>query len=103
MSQRLPADIFPPGSFVEDELDARSWTQTDLAEILGQPLNVVGDLLLGKRAMTPETAKGLGDAFGTDPQFWLSLESAYQLHLLRQEGSDLATKVEIIADRDATR
>ena len=97
MNQRIPAEVFPPGSFIKDELDARGWTQTDLAEILGRPLKTVSDILLGKRAITPETAKGLGEAFGTDPQFWLELEGAYRLYLLRQEGGEIARKARLYA------
>jgi HTH-type transcriptional regulator/antitoxin HigA len=79
ITKRVPAEVFPPGEFIREELEAREWTQTDLAEILGRPLKLVSDIVLGKRTITPETAKGLGDAFGVDPQFFLNLESAYQL------------------------
>ncbi|HWQ69051.1 MAG TPA: helix-turn-helix domain-containing protein [Patescibacteria group bacterium] len=78
-THRVPAEVFPPGELIREELEARGWTQTDLAEILGRPLKLVSDIILGKRTITPETAKGLGDAFGVDPQFFLNLESAYQL------------------------
>lgn len=79
ISERVPAEVFPPGEFIREELEARGWTQMDLADILGRPLKLVSDIILGKRIITPETAKGLGDAFGIDPQFFLNLESAYQL------------------------
>ena len=78
MSQRIPAEVFPPGEFIRDELEARGWTQADLAEILGRPLKAVGEILTGQTAITPETATGLGEAFGVDPRFWMNLESAYR-------------------------
>lgn len=74
MSDRIPAEVFPPGEFIRDEIEARGWTQAELAKILGRPLKTVSDILLGKRKITPETAHGLGEAFGVDPQFWLNLE-----------------------------
>ena len=40
MSERIPAEIFPPGDFIKEELEAREWTQRDLAEILGRPQRV---------------------------------------------------------------
>jgi HTH-type transcriptional regulator/antitoxin HigA len=40
---------------------------------------VVSEILAGKRSITPETARGLGAAFGTGATFWMNLESAYQL------------------------
>ncbi len=79
MELRIPEEVFPPGEIIREEMEERSWTQADLAEILGRPLTLVNEILTGRRAITPETAQGLGDAFGVDPQFFLNLESAYQL------------------------
>ena len=79
ITKRVSAEVFPPGDFIREELEARDWTQEDLSDILGRPLKLVSDVILGKRAITPETAKGLGDAFDVDPQFFLNLESMYQL------------------------
>ncbi len=79
MSTRTPAEVFPPGEFIKDELVQREWTQADLAEILGRPVQAVNEILAGKKAITPETARGLGDAFGTGPELWLNLENAFRL------------------------
>src|SRR5262245_28749675 len=76
MSERIPAEVFPPGEFIKEELEAREWTQADLAEILGRPPRLVSEIINGKRAISPETAKGLGEAFGTGAQFWMNLEGA---------------------------
>src|SRR5258707_11413058 len=74
-----PAEVFPPGEYVQDELNARGWTQQDLADILNRPLVAVNQIIKGKRAITPETAKGLAAAFGTSAELWMNLESRYQL------------------------
>ncbi len=79
MSTRTPAEVFPPGEFIKDELIEREWTQGDLAEILGRPAQAVNEIVAGKKAITPETARGLGDAFGTGPDVWLNLENAFRL------------------------
>ena len=79
MNERIPAQVFPPGEFIQEELEARAWTQTDLAEIVGCHQRVITELINGKRAISPETAKGLGEAFGTGAQFWMNIGSAYQL------------------------
>ncbi|MGD9893927.1 MAG: HigA family addiction module antitoxin [Dehalococcoidia bacterium] len=79
MAMRRPAEVFPPGDFLREELEERGWTQTDLAEILGRPYRVVNEIIAGKRRISPETAKGLAAALGTSPEFWLNLEAAYQL------------------------
>ncbi len=75
----IPAEIFPPGEFIRDELVARGWEQRDLADIMGRPERTVSELVSGKRAITPETAQQLGEAFGTSAQFWLNMEAAYRL------------------------
>lgn len=81
MKERRPVEVFPPGEFIREELESRGWTQDDLAEILGRPLRLVNEIITGKRGITPETAKGLGEAFGTSAQLWMNLESGYRLSL----------------------
>ena len=97
MSKRIPAEVFPPGEFIRDELEARGWTQTDLAEILGRPLKAVSEILMGKRAITPETATGLGEAFGVDPQFWMNLESAYRLSKVESKAGEVSRRAKLYA------
>jgi len=82
-AERKPAEVFPPGEFISDELVARGWTQTDLAEILGRPLRMVNELVAGKKQITPETAQGLAEAFGTDAMLWMNLDSQYRLARMR--------------------
>ena len=74
----IPAEAYAPGAFIQDELKARGWTQHDLAEIMGRSDRLVRELIAGKRALTPETAQRLGQAFGTGAQLWINLESAYR-------------------------
>jgi HTH-type transcriptional regulator/antitoxin HigA len=88
MAMRRPAEVFPPGDFLREELEERSWTQTDLAEILDRPLRLVNEIIMGKRRISPETAKGLASALGTSPEFWMNLESAYQLWRVGQDDDD---------------
>jgi HTH-type transcriptional regulator / antitoxin HigA len=82
MEDRKPAEVFPPGEFIKDELEARGWTQSDLAEITGCSERLISEIITGKRSITPETAKALGEAFGTSPQLWLNLDAAYRLSKL---------------------
>jgi HTH-type transcriptional regulator / antitoxin HigA len=79
MNDRKPAEVFPPGEFIRDELEERGWTQSDLAKIINRPLPVVNLIIAGKKSVTPETAIGLAGAFGTSAEFWLNLETAFQL------------------------
>jgi HTH-type transcriptional regulator/antitoxin HigA len=80
MPPRVPAEVFPPGEFIRDELDARGWTQGDLAQIMGRPLQLVNELVAGKKQITPETAMGLAKAFGDDDAlYWMNLDNLYRL------------------------
>jgi HTH-type transcriptional regulator/antitoxin HigA len=79
MSDRAPAEVSPPGEFLKRELTARGWSQVELSEILGRPPRVVNEIISAKRAITPETAKGLAAAFDTSAEMWMNLESSYQL------------------------
>ena len=76
---RRPARVFPPGDFIRKEIEARGWTQGNLAKILDRPLQTVNTIINGEKAVTPEMAVGLAAAFGTSPEFWLNLEAAYAL------------------------
>ena len=80
MTERIPAEVFPPGEFLRDELEVRNWTQTEFAEIIGRPTRLVNEIIAGKRGVTPETAQEFAAAFGTGAQFWLNLETSYQLY-----------------------
>jgi HTH-type transcriptional regulator/antitoxin HigA len=79
MNKRVGAEIFPPGEFLKGELEARNWSQIELSEIIGKSERLVSEIISGKRSITPESAKSFAAAFGTSPQYWMNLETAYQL------------------------
>ena len=87
-----------PGEILQEELNARSWTQVDLAEILDRPVQAINEIIAGKKAITPDTAMALSLALGTSSEYWLNLESAYRLDLLyarRSNGSDIARRARL--------
>lgn len=86
MSDRIPAEVFPPGELLRDELQARSWTQEDFASILGRSQRDVNDIINAKRSITPRTAMELAEALGTSAELWLKLQAAYDLHTTQLEG-----------------
>lgn len=79
MNEHIPAEVFPPGEFLADELEARGWTQSEFAEIIRRPLKVVNEIIAAKKAITTDTAREFAAAFGTSPQYWLNLQTAYDL------------------------
>lgn len=92
---RTPAAICPPGDILKEELAAREWNQQELADILGRPPRLISELIGGKRAITPETAIGLGAAFGSSPEYWMALETSYQLSKLRRSPEDIKRKASL--------
>lgn len=88
MGERNIAEAFPPGEFLKDALESRGWSQIDLADIIGRSPAVVNEIIMGKRSITPETAKALAEAFGTSAQLWMNLESSYQLWKSNTKGTN---------------
>lgn len=88
MSQQLSARVPSPGRILSRELEARGWTQKDLAEITGRPIQTINEIIQAKIQITPETALDLGEAFGTSAKFWTNLETKYRLHLARKENQE---------------
>ncbi len=69
-----------PGEVLSEEfVEPLGLTQVALAEHLDVPVQRVNELVRGKRGVTPETAWLLAGAFGTTPEFWLSLQSNHDL------------------------
>ena len=95
MNMRVPAEVFPPGEFLSEELKVRGWSQIELAEILSRPPRLVSEIIAGKRAITPETAKGLAAAFDTSPQLWMNLETSYQLSKARIEEDEVSRRARL--------
>jgi HTH-type transcriptional regulator/antitoxin HigA len=92
MNARVAAEVFAPGEYLKDELEARGWSQIELAEVLGRPPRLISEITSGKRAITPETAKGFAAAFGTSAQLWMNLETAYQLSKAKIEESEVSRR-----------
>jgi HTH-type transcriptional regulator/antitoxin HigA len=91
----IAAEVFPPGEFLRDELEARGWTQIDIADIMGRPVQMVNEIVAGKKAITPETAKALGAALGTSAELWMNLETTYQLSLVNREVGDVEKRAKL--------
>lgn len=100
MALRLPAEVFPPGEYLADELEARGWSQADFADIIGRPVQFVSELINGKKELTAESATQIAAALGSEPSTWLGLQAEYRLWQLAQNPDhDRATaRVKLRAD-----
>lgn len=73
-----------PGEILADELKELGVSPTELARQLNVPANRVTQIIQGKRAITGDTALRLGHWFKISAEFWLNLQSAYDLRVAEQ-------------------
>ena len=81
----MPITAIHPGEQLAEELEALGMSATELARQLQVPTNRITGILNRQRAITGDTALRLGHFFGTNPQFWLNLQSLYELRLAEQK------------------
>lgn len=86
-----------PGEILADELSELQITPTELARQIAVPANRISQIVQGKRSITGDTALRLGHWFQTSPQFWLNLQTAYDLRLatdaIGQKVAELPTRL----------
>ncbi|MEC5292780.1 HigA family addiction module antitoxin [Aurantimonas sp. C2-6-R+9] len=85
-------DVPHPGEFIREELDARGWSQRDLAYILGAPEQAVNLITSGKRGISPEMAKALGKAFDVSAGYFANLQKAYEMANAREPDPGIAKR-----------
>jgi antitoxin HigA-1 len=85
----LPA--IHPGEHLQQELEASSMSAVALARKIDVPANRITQILKGERDITADTAIRLGHFLGTSAQFWMNLQSIYDLRLA-QDRNGLAIK-----------
>ena len=71
-----------PGVVLREELRIRGMSANQLALAIRVPANRVTAILRGDRAVSAETALRLGRYFGTGPEFWLNLQSSYDISVV---------------------
>lgn len=73
-----------PGEILLEEfLNPLGVTQVEFAAHIGVPLQRVNEIVRKKRGVSPETAWLLAGALGTSPEFWINLQTAYDLAVSR--------------------
>ena len=78
-----------PGSVLKEELRARDMSANQLALAIRVPSNRITAILRGDRAVSAETALRLGRYFGTGPEFWMNLQSRYDVSVVVSERGQL--------------
>ncbi len=91
------ADFAPahPGKvLLEDFLKPLAMSQYALAKAIDVPQIRISEIVNGKRAITPDTSLRLARYFKTSPEFWMGMQTTYDLEIARERvGAEIAAKV----------
>ena len=79
-SKKLPP-IHPGEILMEEFLEPMGISQYRLAKDISVPPRRINEIVHGKRSITADTALRLGRFFGMSPQFWLNLQTRYDLEI----------------------
>jgi antitoxin HigA-1 len=82
-----------PGEILADELEEIGLSAKKLADTIEVPPNRLYQLLAGKRNVTADTALRLGQYFGMSADFWMNLQSSYELDLARQQNGKAILRI----------
>ncbi len=88
-----------PGEHLSEELKELGMSAAELARQIEVPVNRITGIINGQRSVTADTALRLGHWFGTSPEFWLNLQTIYELRLARGEIGDRVRKLPRLIDR----
>jgi addiction module HigA family antidote len=81
----MPIVAIHPGEQLAEELNALRMSAAELARQLDVPTNRITEILNARRAITGDTALRLAHFFGTTAEFWLNLQSLYEIRLAQQK------------------
>jgi addiction module HigA family antidote len=81
----MPRTPIHPGEILGDELEEIGLSAKKLADVIQVPPNRLYQILSGKRSLTADTALRLSRYFGMSADFWMNLQSAYELDLARRQ------------------
>jgi len=88
MTERRPIYPIHPGEVLAGELEELNVTAAELARQLHVPSNRIYQLIVGKRAMTADTALRLEQWLGVEAAFWMNLQKSYELDLASEQIGD---------------
>ena len=81
----MAIDAIHAGEHLAEELKELGMSAAELARQLDVPTNRVTEILNGRRAITGDTALRLAHFFGTTAEFWLNLQSLYDLRVAQKK------------------
>jgi addiction module HigA family antidote len=82
-----------PGEILADELEEIGLSAKKLADVIEVPPNRLYQVLAGKRNVTADTALRLSQYFGMSADFWMNLQSAYELDIAREQNGKAIQRI----------
>lgn len=96
MAKKKMTPVHPGEVLLEEFLDPMEITQYRLAKAINVPARRINEIVLGKRAITADTALRLARYFATSERFWMNLQARYDLEVEKDRlGSRLDREVEV--------
>lgn len=92
-----------PGAQLAEELKALGMSAAEIARKMRVPTNRVTGILNGQRAISGDTALRLGHFFGTSPEFWLNLQSLYELRMAEERAGKTIKRLPTLKRRKGKR
>lgn len=99
----MPLTAIHPGEHLAEELSALDMSAAALARQLHVPTNRITGILNGQRAITGDTALRLAHFFGTRAEFWLNLQSLYELRLAESKAGKSIKALPTLKQRGPAR
>jgi antitoxin HigA-1 len=96
----MPINAIHPGEHLAEELTALDMSAAELARKIAVPTNRVTQILNGSRSITGDTALRLAHYFGTSAQFWLNLQSIYELRIAEEKSGRSIKRLPQLKRRD---
>jgi addiction module HigA family antidote len=98
-NEMIPGDIFHPGEFIKDELDARDLSQQALADKMKVSKSEISLLIHGNRNINVKTAILLEKVLGIDAEFWMNLQIKYDIDLVKKKAQKSIKQAKISTNK----
>lgn len=85
-----------PGETLRDDLDALGMSAAELARQLDVPTNRTTGILNGAHSITGDTALRLGRFFSTSPDFWMNLQTLYELRVAERDKGEMIARLPVL-------
>jgi addiction module HigA family antidote len=87
-----------PGEHLAEELNELGISAAESSRRIGVPTNRVTQILNGRRSITGDTALRLGHFFGMSAEFWLNLQSRYEIGVAARKAGDAIRSLPTLKD-----